>query len=129
MKNHVHTQREKNTKYHMVFQNDPFTIVYEAFENLFPGRHCLCYWEPEIRPSEDGSKVYGLTDFGEDGTVCVFVDSNITVEDAIEVFAHELAHVAVGAVHDHDDTWEAAFDAIFEEYNRIGALMFPEEEK
>lgn len=65
------------------FSNDPFSLVYQAFENLFPGKSCLCFWEPEIRPSADGEKVYGLTNFGDDGIITVFIDSNLTVEDAI----------------------------------------------
>ena len=54
------------------FENDPFAMVYQAFQNLYPGKECRIFWEPEIRP-EDGDKAYGLTDFGDDGTVMVFV--------------------------------------------------------
>lgn len=43
-------------------------------------------------------------------------------------WAHELAHVAVGVEHDHDEVWQEAFDKIFEEYNRIGSQMFPDGE-
>lgn len=39
--------------------------------------------------------------------------------------AHELAHVAVGVEHDHDEVWQEAFDKIFEEYNRIGKPDVP----
>ena len=49
--------------------------------------------------------------------------------DAVEVLAHELAHVAVGIEHDHDEVWQEAFDKIFEEYNRIGNQMFPNGEQ
>ena len=47
--------------------------------------------------------------------------------DAVEIFAHELAHVAVGVGHAHDAVWEKAFDDIREEYNRIGFELFGEE--
>lgn len=106
------------------FVNDPFSLVYQAFKNLYPDKACDSYWEPRIRDSEKGEKAYGLTDFGEDDSVAVFVSPEIRVTDAIEVFAHELAHVAVGVEHDHDEVWEAAFDAIFQEYNRIGEELF-----
>lgn len=112
-----------------VFRNDPFSMVFRAFENLFPGKKCICMWEPDIRPEPDGTPVLGLTHFDEDGDVYVFIGTSLTIVQAIEIFAHELAHVAVGVDHDHDEVWEKAFDDIFNEYNRIGDEMFPPEEK
>lgn len=90
--------------------------------------HGSKYWEPQIRDEEDGKPVYGLTDFADDGSVAVFVKPSLEVADAVEVLAHELAHVAVGVEHDHDEVWQEAFDKIFEEYNRIGSQMFPDGE-
>ena len=105
------------------FNNDIFALIWEAFKNLYPDKECICYWEPRISDAEDGKECFGLTDFGEDG-VYVFVKPTLPVADAAEVFAHELAHVAVGIEHDHDQAWEEAFDAIFQEYNRIGDERF-----
>ena len=76
----------------------------------------------------DSLKANGLTDFADDGSVAVFVKPSLEVADAVEVLAHELAHVAVGVEHDHDEVWQEAFDKIFEEYNRIGNQMFPDGE-
>lgn len=73
----------------------------------------------------DGKPVCGLVDFADDGSVAVFVKPSLEVSDAVEILAHELAHVAVGVEHDHDEVWQEAFDKIFEEYNRIGDQMFP----
>ena len=108
------------------FENDPFPIVAQAFKNLYPDKEYTAYWEPEIHAEEpdEEKKPYGITDFGEDGTVCVFVDPKIPVTDAVEIFAHELAHVAVGIEEDHNEVWEFAFHAIFTEYHRIiGEIM------
>ena len=77
----------------------------------------------------DGKPVYGLTDFADDGSVAVFVKPSLEVADAVEILAHELAHVAVGIEHDHDEVWQEAFNKIFEEYNRIGNQMFPNGEQ
>ncbi len=111
------------------FQNDMFAMVWGAFKKLYPDKECEIYWEPQIRDEEDGKPVYGLTDFADDGSVAVFVKPSLEVADAVEILAHELAHVAVGIEHDHDEVWQEAFDKIFEEYNRIGNQMFPNGEQ
>ena len=67
--------------------------------------------------------------FPTDGStpqVLVFAEHPVNIQT--ETFAHELAHVAVGPEHEHDEVWEAAFDAIFKEYNRLGDLMFAKPE-
>ena len=108
------------------FINDPFALVWQAFANLYPGIAVECWIEPQIRPTEDGKPVYGMTDFGEDGSIAVFVTSEIALIYAVEIFAHELAHAAVGASEGHGEKWQDAFDAIFKEYNRIGDEPFRE---
>lgn len=109
------------------FKNDIFAMIWQAFKNLYPDKDCECFWEPEILDTEKGETAYGLTDFGDDGVVTVFVKPSLSVTDAAEIFAHELAHVAVGLEHDHDSVWEKSFDDIFVEYNRIGDEMFNSE--
>ena len=111
------------------FVNDPFSLVWKAFKNLYPDKDCEVSWYPEIPPDEDGEKGYGFTDFGDDGTIRVFVDATLRVTDAVEVFAHELAHVVAGIEDQHGEVWEAAFDAIFQEYGRIAEEMFEEQEE
>lgn len=111
------------------FQNDMFAMVWGAFKKLYPDKGCEIYWDPQIRGKEDGKPVYGLTKFADDGSVAVFVKPSLEVADAVEVLAHELAHVAVGVEHDHDEVWQEAFVKIFEEYNRIGSQMFPDGEE
>lgn len=110
------------------FKNDPFGILEKAFAELWPEKEYIALREPSIRPEENGQPVHGLTDFGEDGSVVVFVSSDLRMIDAIEIFAHELAHVAAGYEHDHDDEWEKAFVALFEKYNEIGDKLFLEVE-
>lgn len=106
------------------FKNDPFAIIGEAFRNLYPEKHYEAYWEPMIRDAEDGAPALGMTDFADDGTVSVFIKPDLEVNHAVEIFAHELAHVAVGLEHNHDETWENAFESIFQEYNKLGDAMF-----
>ena len=106
------------------FANDIFALIWKAFKNLYPDKECECFWEPQIREDENGNEVFGLTDFGDDGSVVVFVRPDLEVSVAGEILAHELAHVAVGVEHEHDEAWENAFDAIFQEYNKIGDNLF-----
>lgn len=103
------------------FKNDPFALVWTAFKNLYPDKDCKCWFD--IREQDiPGTHVWGETFYPEkDGELpSVFIDYNLSVYDATEVFAHELAHVAVGEGADHGKEWESAFDAILAEYERIG---------
>lgn len=79
-----------------------------------------------ISERANGETVYGLCEFDEDtGAITIYIDSDLSIVNAIEIFAHELAHAAVGVDHDHDEAWETAFNALFAEYNRIGDELFP----
>ena len=107
-----------------IFKNSPFEMLAIAAKRLFPDIEYEAYFDYQIRPEENGQKVYGFTDFGENGTIAIFVDSELTIHNAVEIFAHEIAHAAVGVEHDHDDVWEKAFKDLFDEYNKIGDEMF-----
>lgn len=102
------------------FVNDPFAMVWEAFKTLYPDKECECSWNPLLEDEEEnGEPIYGYTHFGDDGTVLVCVGTGLPINHSVEIFAHELAHVAVGKDHEHDEAWEQAFEAIYQEYNRM----------
>ena len=112
------------------FENDPFSMVWAAFKNLYPDKECEVFWDQHQKDEHEEES--GFANFPTDGsTPQVFVFAEHPVNIQTETFAHELAHVAVGPEHEHDEVWEAAFDAIFKEYNRLGDLRFakPEEEE
>lgn len=50
----------------------------------------------------------------------------IPIAAGVEVLAHELAHVAAPEDQTHGEAWQAAFDRIFDEYNRIAQELFGE---
>lgn len=107
-----------------VIKNSPFEMLDIAFKRLFPDVKYQAFFEPNIRDEENGDKVYGLTDFADDGTITIFIDCALTINDSVEIFAHELAHAGVGVGHGHDEIWQKAFDDLFDEYNRLGDEMF-----
>ena len=48
----------------------------------------------------------------------------MSINNAVEIFAHELAHAGVGVEQEHNERWRKAFDDLFDEYNKIGDEMF-----
>ncbi len=105
------------------FSNDPFSVVWAAFKNLYPDKTCKVYWDQHQK--DEHSEEYGFTNFPDDGgTPRVFIYAEHPVNTQAETLGHELAHVAVGLEHGHDQAWEEAFEAIFQEYNRLGSLLF-----
>ena len=104
-------------RYHP-FGNDPFADVWGAFRQLWPEADCYAMWDGDLR-DEDGRKVYGMTIFEEGEKPMVMVDACLQVWDAIEVLAHELAHVAVGEGKGHGPAWVNAFNALHARYEEI----------
>lgn len=111
------------------FKNDPFTVVAQAFSNLYPDKRYMAHYNPDPIDSDDPH--YGETVFPEDGGVpTVLVCADLPITDAVEIFAHELAHVAAGNTEEsHGTEWETAFEAIFNEYERIGKNLFSQQEE
>lgn len=109
------------------FINDMFSMVHMAFDSLFPGKPVRIWWNAKIPKAEDDEQRAGLTSFNEDGTIDVDIDALLPVADAVEILAHELAHVAAGENEGHGEKWEQAFDAIHAEFDRIGNDLFPDD--
>lgn len=97
-----------------LFVNDPFVRVYEAFRKLYPDNDCFCFW------TDDLEDAHGVTLFSDNPRMSpeIFISADLPVKHAVEILAHELAHVAVGADADHGEVWENAFEAIHQEYCR-----------
>lgn len=108
------------------FKNDPFALVWAAFKRLYPDKDCMCAWEPKALKDEYGRDVYGMTTFASDGRVVIAVPAGLSVNQAVEILAHELAHVAVGHGEGHGKEWSAAFDAIFDEYFKVAKELLPD---
>lgn len=108
------------------FENDPFAMTYEAYKRIYK-KDCIVNWYTEELMGEIGGygkDVYGFAEFSENEIPRVYINAKAPVENAVELLAHELAHVAVGADKDHGPEWEEAFENIHKEYERIGAELF-----
>jgi len=104
---------------------DPFGLVLEVFNELYPAKAATVVWRQGMR--ESGNACYGCTDF-EHVPPIVSVDVDLPVAGAVDVLAHELAHVAAGFEEDHGPAWEAAFGAIHQRYSeRVEALEAEQE--
>lgn len=103
------------------FENDPFGMVCQAYKNLYNKPFRAVFDQHE---DDDHKEEYGYTHFaqGEIPVVVIFAEHPLNV--CVETFAHELAHVAVGVEHEHDEVWNEAFDNIFAEYNRLGEEIY-----
>ena len=76
------------------FANDLFALVALAFKNLYPEREYAAYFVPEVEDGSGGAAC-GVTTFPEDGSPPVVeVSGEIPIAAGVEIFAHELAHVA-----------------------------------
>lgn len=107
-------------------ENDPLSLVGEAFSILYPDLKYRAAYDTIEEPEmfEDGVRVaWGSTQFDEELGALVLISPALTIADAAEIFAHELAHVAVDDA-DHGKEWENAFNAIFEKYNELGDQRF-----
>ena len=106
------------------FKNDPFAMVFEAYKNLYDKPFEARFANNEDDPDRS-SEEYGYTYFPLDGsTPTIVIFAGFTVNVCAETLAHELAHIAVGVEHGHDEIWEEAFERIFQEYNRLGNTRF-----
>ena len=107
----------------MIFINSPFAILDEAFRSLYPDKKYKACIEPSIKDDE-GNRVFGFTQFSKGETPVIAISAELSITDATEIFAHELAHVAAGEGAGHGERWDEEFQRIFDEYNRIGRERF-----
>jgi hypothetical protein len=98
----------------MIFKNDPFARVDTAFRKLYPDKMYVALITPELKLWK---REYGCTSFDTEPPT-ILISSKIRIDKAVNIFAHELAHVAVGIEVGHGKEWEQALDAIYVEYHR-----------
>jgi len=96
---------------------DPFKIVIEAFEKLHPDKTADVVFGEGMYEKVGAYGETFMPDAG--GPPVITIDTITPIDGAVEVLAHELAHVAAGIDAGHGEAWEAEFEAINQEYTRI----------
>lgn len=100
--------------------NDPMQMIIKAATNLYENMSCNI----QFYPVKEESGTFGECIFPENveekiDCPIINIDPSIPYGAILEVLAHELAHVATPNDLDHGEDWENAFNAIFQEYNRL----------
>lgn len=110
----------------VVFINDPFHVVYQAFKELYPDKECEILFDYNVETTDTHERVKGVTIFPDDGSIPqIRIDCEQTIDRITEILAHELAHVACGKPDwedremDHGAAFDKAFDAIFDRFNEL----------
>ncbi len=106
--------------------NNPFDIVIQAVEELYPDTQALIQFNPTLRGRE--YRECGRTIFPDDGSIpLIDISTNIPFDVMVEILAHELAHVIIGAdveiEEEHGKQWEKVFDAIHKKYMELVSLL------
>lgn len=99
-----------------LFINDPFYVLDKIFRELYPDKDYIAQLAPRIE-DENGEEVFGETCFPESGLPVITISTRLTINDAIEVFAHELAHIAATLEVGHGAVWDEIETELQERFN------------
>lgn len=114
-----------------IFENDPITMVAEAFELLHPEAKYEAAYAPELFDPE-GTPVCSCIAFpdekdGPDAVPVIIANSQLAVEMVAKAFAGELIHALLGPESlDHGAEYEEALKELEQKYDEIAAERFPE---
>lgn len=120
----------------VVFINDPFHVVYQAFKELYPDKECEILFDYNVETTDTHERVKGVTIFPDDGSIPqIRIDCEQTIDQISGILAHELAHVALGKPEwddrelDHGEDFEKVLDAIFDRFNELQGFCTDGERK
>jgi len=100
----------------MKFDN-PFTDILMCFQRMYGSIECYIQFDPSL-PKGIG-KTMGDIVFPFDGSAPVIsISSKISVDNAMEILIHELAHLKCGPMENHGKEWTKTFKAIVKQYNK-----------
>jgi hypothetical protein len=107
----------------IVFLNNPFDIILQATNELYPGINVDIQFDDRMKFFRLGPIIFGHcgeTIFPFDNSLpLINMSTNIPFRRMPEILAHELAHVVVGYDEGHGDKWKDVFDKIYVKANEI----------
>lgn len=109
---------------------NPLDILFRAIERVNDISATMVF-----TTKEQCDENWGYTQKNKDGTYIIGIAVELTLQDALEIIAHEAAHIMAKS-HEkpeedqHDEEWEFWFDMIQKQYeNEIKTLEREEKEK
>ena len=98
---------------------NPFQDVIEAAISISKKnlKKCTIQFDPKLANGDNYP--HGETIFQKDNKIIIAISSKLSIENALEVLAHELAHAIVGYDDKHRYKWKKAFLKIHKEYIKI----------
>jgi len=101
--------------------NNPIELVIRAAQNLYPDLDVKIWFNPGL--NQECGEALALLVTCEDGSIEIYVSTNVPFYAIPEIIAHELAHLVALPDDDHSQRWEEAFNLIAEEYTRISSKL------
>jgi len=96
-------------------RNNPFELVLQVYKDLYGNTEIDIAFDIDVKKRYLFFGMWGYTNF--DGKIPkVRISAHLPVYHAVEILAHELAHVRVGFEEDHNDKWEDCFSEIHAEF-------------
>lgn len=96
-------------------EHDPIGLMIDCANALYPEHGAVIQWVA------DAGAGVGCAVWPDDGSPpYIALEIGLALLDAVEVLAHEVAHIVVGTDEEdeHGPQWESAFDALHREYHR-----------
>lgn len=97
--------------YESPFKNDPFAAAWGIYKHCHADKPCDVI--VDLKTSYDKDYGRGVTFFDVGDIPLVVVFAEYPYIEMVETLIHELAHVAVGYAHAHDEVWQREFDKMW----------------
>lgn len=90
----------------------PIVFLIDIFTEKYPNKDASV----ELVSKMEGC--YGETCFANDGKVYIQIDVKQSIEQILDILAHELAHLQAGIEADHGEQWKKVYDNLVFEFNK-----------
>lgn len=92
---------------------DPFGLLLRLYDESCCPVDVTVEFVAQLQKQEGG---WGRTHFHDDGTAEIHIDGDCPVAGAVDVLAHELAHIIAGFEAGHGKAWEQAYSELHRRY-------------